>query len=148
MSNVNDLMTRDPISVGPHDTVQHAAQLMDELNVGVLPVCQGEALLGIVTDRDITVRATAVGLDPASVEVDVVMSERVRSCSPQDTAAEVQQQMAQVQIRRLPVVDDDSHLVGIVSLGDIAARDPEGVQDTLRRISTPAEPDRAVQAVP
>jgi CBS domain-containing protein len=147
MTTVNDLMTRDPIFVNPHDSVQRAAQLMDELNVGALPVCSGQTLLGIVTDRDITVRATAVGLDPASTEVDLVMSDRVRCCSPQDTAVDVLRQMSQVQIRRLPVVDSAHCLVGIVSLGDIAAREPEGVQDTLRCISTPAEPDRVTLAV-
>jgi CBS domain-containing protein len=146
MSTINDLMTRDPIFVDPHDTVQRAAQLMDELNVGSLPVCRGQTLLGIVTDRDITVRATAVGLDPASTEVNLVMSDRVRCCTPQDSAADVLHLMSQVQIRRLPVVDAARRVIGMVSLGDIAAREPEGVQDTLRCISTPAEPDRAVLA--
>lgn len=146
MTTIHDLMTRNPIFIDPHDTVQHAAQLMDELNVGSLPVCHGQQLLGIVTDRDITVRATAVGLDPGSTEVDLVMSDRVRCCSPQDSAGEVLQMMSKVQIRRLPVVDDSHRLVGIVSLGDIAVREPEGVQDTLRCISTPAEPDRVVLA--
>jgi CBS domain-containing protein len=143
MTTVSELMTRHPITVGPHDTVQRAAQLMDELNVGSLPVCQGDRLLGIVTDRDITVRATAAGLDPASTEVDLVMSDRVRCCSQQQTTSEVLRQMSSVQIRRLPVLDAQDRLVGIISLGDIAARQPEGVQETLRRISTPSEPDRA-----
>jgi CBS domain-containing protein len=146
MTTVTELMTRDPVTIGPHDTVQRAAQLMDELNVGVLPVCEGEQLLGIVTDRDITVRATAAGLDPRATEVDLVMSDRVRCCSWRQSASEALRQMSQVQIRRLPVVDDDERLVGIVSLGDLAARNPEGVEDTLRRISTPSEPDRAALA--
>lgn len=119
---------------------------MDELNVGALPVCEGVHLLGIVTDRDITVRATAAGLDPALTEVDLVMSDRVRCCSPEHSAAEALQLMASVQIRRLPVLDAGDRLVGIVSLGDLAARRPEGVQETLRRISTPSEPDRAAVA--
>lgn len=146
MTTIAELMTHDPITVGPHDSVQRAAQLMDELNVGSLPVCAGRRVLGIVTDRDITVRATAAGLDPASTAVELVMSDRVRWCHPQQTPAEVLQQMASVQIRRLPVVDEGNRLVGIVSLGDLAARRPEGVEAALRDISTPSEPDRVVLA--
>jgi CBS domain-containing protein len=146
MTTIASLMTRNPITVGPHDTVQRAAQLMDELNVGSLPVCQGSRLLGIVTDRDITVRATAAGLDPALTEVDQVMSDRVRCCSPHETAAEVLRQMCSVRIRRMPVLDEQDRLVGIVALGDMAARRPEGVQETLRCISTPSEPDRTALA--
>jgi CBS domain-containing protein len=117
---------------------------MDELNVGSLPVTRGWHVLGIVTDRDITVRATAAGLDPSKTEVERVMSDRVRCCSMRQAPAEVLAQMAAVQIRRLPVLDDSERLVGIISLGDLAARLPEGVEETLRRISTPSEPDRAV----
>jgi CBS domain-containing protein len=146
MTTIADLMTRDPITVGPYDTVQHAAQLMDALNVGALPVCQGSRLVGIVTDRDITVRATAAGLNAASTEVDMVMSGPVRSCVQEQSADEVLQQMASVQIRRMPVLDKLHRLVGIISLGDIAARRPAGVQEALQRISTPAEPDRAALA--
>jgi CBS domain-containing protein len=146
MTHIAALMTREPVTIGPHESVQRAAQLMDELNVGALPVCRGKEVLGIVTDRDITVRATAAGLDPSSTEVDLVMSDRVRCCTTRHTAAEVLQLMASVQIRRLPVLDDAAQLVGIVSLGDIAAREPAGVGDSLRRISTPSEPDRAALA--
>ena len=142
MTTIADLMTREPIAIDPQDSVQRAAQLMDELNVGALPVCRGQQLLGIVTDRDITVRATAAGLDPASTEVDLVMSDRVRSCSQEQTAADVLRLMSTVQIRRMPVLDEADCLVGMVSLGDIAACETEGVQETLRCISTPAEPDR------
>jgi CBS domain-containing protein len=143
---IADLMTREPITIGPRDSVQRAAQLMDDLNVGALPVCDGALLVGIVTDRDITVRATAAGLDPRLTEVDLVMSDRVRCCSPRQSAAEVLRQMAAVQIRRLPVLDEAQQLVGMVALGDIAVREPEGVQDALRQISLPAEPDRAALA--
>ena len=146
MTIIADLMTRDPITIGPRESVQRAAQLMDDLNIGVLPVCEGTQLVGIVTDRDITVRATAAGLDPRLTEVDLVMSDRVRCCSTGQSPAEVLRQMAGVQIRRLPVLDDAQRLVGMVALGDIAVRRPEGVQDALRHISMPAEPDRAALA--
>lgn len=143
MTTIADLMTRDPVAVRPRETVQRAAQLMDELNVGCLPVCEDWQVRGIVTDRDITVRATAAGLDPKSTEVASVMSEGVRCCSQRQSAAEVLRQMAAVQIRRLPVIDDAGRLVGIVSLGDLAARQPAGVEEALRLISTPSAPDRA-----
>ncbi len=143
MTTVADFMTPDPATIEPDASVQRAAQLMDELNVGVLPVCRGTRLVGIVTDRDITVRATAIGMDPATTPVDLVMSDRVRCCSIGQGAAEVLLRMAQVQIRRMPVVDDDHRLVGIISLGDIAARSCQGVDETLCSISTPAQPDRA-----
>lgn len=146
MTTIADLMTRAPATVGPHDTVQQAAQLMDELNVGVLPVCDGETLVGIVTDRDITVRATAAGLDPARTVVDLVMTDHVRHCSAAHSPADVLRRMAGVGIRRLPVLDDRDRLVGIVSLGDLAARQVDGVAEALRRISTPAGPDRAALA--
>lgn len=146
MTTIADLMTRDPITIGPRDTVQRAAQLMDDLNIGVLPVCDGPQVVGIVTDRDITVRATAAGLDPRLTEVDLVMSEGVRCCNVGQSAAEVLRQMAAVQIRRLPVLDESKRLVGMVTLGDIAVRLPEGVQEALRNISQPAEPDRAALA--
>lgn len=143
MTVIAELMTRDPATVGPGDSVLHAARLMDALNVGALPVCDGTRLVGIVTDRDITVRATAVGLDPATTEVDAVMSERVRTCREGHSAREVLRRMAAVQIRRMPVLDADERLVGIISLGDLAARQPAGVRAALQCISTPAEPDRA-----
>ena len=147
MATIADLMTPEPITVRPDDSVQHAARLMDELNVGALPVCDGEQLIGIVTDRDITVRAIAAGLHPAITAVDLVMSDRVRSCTLWQSPDEVLQQMARVQIRRLPVLDDEARLVGIVALGDLAARhSSDAVEDTLRRISTPAQPDRALAA--
>lgn len=146
MTTVAELMTRDPIAIAPHETVQRAAQLMDELNVGVLPVCEGRTLVGIVTDRDITVRATAVGLDPGTTKVDLVMTDRVRSCSADQSAQDVLRRMSGVQIRRMPVLDAADRLVGMVSLGDIATRDPDGVADALRRISTPSCPDRAAMS--
>ena len=137
-------MTREPVSVSPEDTVQRAAQLMDELNVGALPVCDGERrVLGIVTDRDIAVRAIAVGLMPMVTPVEVVMSRHVRCTWRSQSAGEALAQMAAVQIRRMPVLDDAERLVGIVSLGDLAERHRDGgVEEALRRISTPSAPDR------
>jgi CBS domain-containing protein len=147
MITVATAMTPDPITIRPGESVLRAAQLMDELNVGALPVCRGIQVVGVVTDRDITVRAIAAGLDPATTPVDVVMSDRVRRCTRKQSVAEVLRRMAAVQIRRLMVVDEDDRLVGIISLGDIAEHQGEGVEEALRGISTPSQPDRGGHAL-
>jgi CBS domain-containing protein len=141
---VSEVMTREVRVVGPDRSVREAARLMDELNVGVLPVCDGERLLGILTDRDITVRATAAGRDPDSVRVKEIMSEEVRWCFEDESVEDVATMMGDVQIRRIPVVDRNKRLVGIVALGDLATDRARGTDEALRRISEPSEPDRTV----
>jgi CBS domain-containing protein len=145
MEQVCDVMTRDVRVVSPKDSMQRAAQCMDELNIGVVPVCDGEKLLGVVTDRDIAVRGVAAGKSPERTPVTEVMSEHVRWCYEDQPIDEVLDEMSDTQIRRMPVVDRDKHLVGIVSLGDLAARGGDGthVAQALRDISTPSQPDRA-----
>lgn len=142
MQRVADVMTRGVEVISPQATLQAAAQLMDDLNVGALPVCENRRLVGMITDRDITVRATATGLSPNETPVSEVMTEHTRWCKEHQTTDEVLQQMSDVQIRRLPVLNDQDELVGIVSLGDLATKEPEGVQELLRDISSPSEPDR------
>jgi CBS domain-containing protein len=142
MPSVAEVMTRGVEVIGPDETLQRAAQRMDELNVGALPVCDGQRLLGIVTDRDITVRATAAGLDPHDTRVRDVMSGQIRCCREHESAESVMQQMGDTQIRRLPVLDGDARLVGIVSLGDLAMRAGARVDVALREISSPSQPDR------
>ena len=127
--------------VRPDESLQRAAQVMDELNVGSLPVCDRTGLVGMITDRDITVRATAAGL-PAHTQVSDVMTDHARWCTGEQTVQEAMQQMADVQIRRLPVVDSEHQVVGIVSLGDLAMRHQGHVAAALRRISDPSMPDR------
>ena len=143
MNQVADVMTRDVRVVSPKDSIQRAAQCMDELNVGVVPVCDGSKLLGMVTDRDITVRGVAAG-KMADTPVTEVMSEHVRWCYEDQDIDEVMDEMRDAQIRRLPVISRDKKLVGIVSLGDLADRgsDDKRVGETLKDISTPSEPDR------
>jgi CBS domain-containing protein len=143
MNQVADVMTRNVRTVSPQDSIQHAAQCMDELNVGVVPVCDGSRLLGMVTDRDIAVRGVAAG-KMGDASVTEVMSEHVRWCFEDQDIDEVMDEMRDAQIRRLPVVDRDKKLVGIVSLGDLADRgaDEMRVGETLKDISTPSEPDR------
>lgn len=121
-----------------------AAQMMDDLNVGAIPVLDNGKLVGMVTDRDITVRATAAGLAPDEAHVADVMSTNVRTCTSNQEVDEVLNQMGDEQIRRIPVVDNQSgQVIGIVSLGDMAAKHSAGIDHTLENISTPAEPDRS-----
>jgi CBS domain-containing protein len=144
MQTIQDVMTRDVQTISPQETVQRAAQLMDELNVGAIPVCDGQKLVGMITDRDITVRSTAAGQAPSTTCVADVMSTDVRTCQPNQTVDEVLGQMGDVQIRRVPVIDQQSHqIVGIVSLGDMANKHSSGVGQALDEISDPSEPDRS-----
>ncbi|MGN6390090.1 MAG: CBS domain-containing protein, partial [Burkholderiaceae bacterium] len=151
MQRISEIMTRDVRAVSPHEVVQRAAQLMNELNVGALPVCDGDRLVGMVTDRDIAVRVTAAGRAPDQAHVEEAMSADVRWCFEDQPLDEVMRQMAGTQIRRVPVVShDDAHrLVGIVSLGDLATRaaGDDQVEQTVEKISSPSEPDRSRRGV-
>jgi len=142
MTQAAEIMTTYPITIAPRETLQRAAQLMDEFNVGALPVCENGQLLGIITDRDIAVRAVAVGQDPTETRVGEVMSDKVHACTGDSDVGEVLTEMAELQIRRLMVPDQAQRLVGVISLGDFAVRDPAGVEATLRSISMPGRPER------
>ncbi len=124
MPHVSDIMTRDVRFIAPGDKLQRAAQIMSELDVGALPVCDGERLVGMVTDRDIIVRGTAAGHAPGEACVADVMTERVCWCFEDQPLDELMRQMADSQVRRIPVVsrDEPRRLVGIVALGDLAHR--------------------------
>jgi CBS domain-containing protein len=139
MTTVTDVMTRDVRTLPPTSTIADAAKAMDELNVGVIPVCEGDTLLGMVTDRDIVVRAVAQGLG-GDTPLSRVMSTDVRTARESDDLETVLEEMASSQIRRLPVVDASDALVGIISIGDIAVKgqDEEDVGQSLGEISTPA----------
>jgi CBS domain-containing protein len=134
-------MTRDAATLAPNATVQAAAKMMDELNVGALPVCDGKKLVGILTDRDIVVRAVSAGMDPNS-SVQSIASGPIAWCFDDDDVSDVQRKMADQQIRRLPVVDHEKHLVGIVSLGDLATNADGNMSSTLGAVSSPSAPDR------
>jgi CBS domain-containing protein len=149
MTTVADVMTRGVRTMSPSDTVTKAAQAMDELNVGVIPVCDGDKLVGVVTDRDIVVRGVAQECDANTTKLADVMSTNVRCATEDQDVDEILGEMADSQIRRLPVVDDQKRLVGIVTLGDIADKDAENeidVATSLADISSPAEPDRSGQS--
>ncbi|HYE38433.1 MAG TPA: CBS domain-containing protein [Ramlibacter sp.] len=146
MTTVADVMTRGVRTMRPDDSVVDAARCMDELNVGVIPVCDGDKLVGMVTDRDIVVRGVAQQGQVQNMKLADVMSGHVRCAREEDDVDQVLGEMAEAQIRRLPVVDGNQKLVGIVTLGDIAAKNPEDEGDvamSLGDISSPAEPDRS-----
>ena len=139
MTTVTDVMTRNVRTMAPGDTVADAAKAMRELNVGVIPVCEGDKLLGVVTDRDIVIRAVAEGLD-GGTPLSTVMSSDVRTARETDDLDTVLADMASRQIRRLPVLDASQRLAGIISIGDIAVKgqDEEDVGQSLADISSPA----------
>jgi CBS domain-containing protein len=139
---ISELMTPNPQTVRPDDTLQVAAQTMDELNVGALPVCENGRLVGLLTDRDIVVRATSAGQDPCTTAVATVMTTAPHSLQPDALLQDALRVMQQLQVRRLPVLDDQGMLVGILSLGDLAAAGTTAAAEALENISVPAAPDR------
>ena len=120
MTRIADVMTRGVRTISPTDTVRSAAQAMDELDVGSLPVCDGKRLAGMVTDRDITLRCVAPGLPPDQTQVGQILSGDVRWCRDDTTVDEAVEMMQAARVRRLPVIDQDDRLCGIVSLGDLS----------------------------
>lgn len=135
---VRELMTVDPASLAPQATLGEAATLMKHEDCGSIPIVQGGRLVGIVTDRDIVIRAIAMGKDPLSTRVSEVMSADPVTIRPDDDAKEAESLMAERQIRRLPVTED-GRLLGILVIGQLARRDrdEERVGETLREISEP-----------
>jgi len=147
MTRVSEVMTRGVRAMTPNESVTQAAQAMQALDVGAIPVHDGERIIGIVTDRDIVLRGIAQGRSPDSTPLGDVMSRDVCACYGDESIDEVLQRMSEAQIRRIPVVDHDEHLVGIVSLGDMAVRGSlAAAGEALEEISEPAQPDRDGQA--
>ncbi|MDI3308709.1 MAG: CBS domain-containing protein [Acetobacteraceae bacterium] len=120
---VCDVMSTDVRVATPEDSVQQAAKLMSETDTGVLPVREGDRLVGMVTDRDVAIRLVAEGKDPARTKVREVMSPEVRYVFEDEGLEHVAENMAEQQLRRLPVVNREKRLVGILSLGDIARQE-------------------------
>lgn len=134
---IRDAMTRDVRTVTPESTIREAARMMAEADVGVLPVSAGDKLAGMVTDRDIAIRAVAVGKGP-DYTVGEVMTHEVLYCHDDEDIVDVCENMADIQVRRLPVVDVDKRLVGIISLADIAsAAEAEQAGAALEGITRP-----------
>jgi CBS domain-containing protein len=145
MQPISEVMTRDPAVIAPDADVQKAAQIMRDMNIGAVPVCDGKRLLGMITDRDIAIRATARGLAPNTAHVADVMSQTISWAFDDQTVGEVLQQMGDQQLRRIPVVSrDNMELQGVVSLGDLAVRQPGPTHKSLDEISRDAPPQPKV----
>ena len=144
-----ELMTQNPECVTEQDTVQRAARLMRELNVGLLPVVDdagSRRLRGVITDRDIAVRHVAEGHDPEKYRVgDEMTRDRLYTATPDDELDTVMSRMKDGQVRRVPVVEDE-RVVGIIAQADLSVETPdteaEEVERTLEKISEPARPER------
>jgi CBS domain-containing protein len=137
---LREIMTCDVEVVSGEASLQEAASKMKSLDVGLIPVCDGDRLQGILTDRDITIRATAAGRDPKQVKGADVMSTDIAYCLEDQEVEEAVQLMEARQIRRLPILSSENRLVGIVSLGDIAVHvgDREMAGETLNEVSRPS----------
>ena len=135
---VRDIMTKDIASLRSDDTIERAAQLMRQYNCGSLPVCTQDKLIGIITDRDIAVRSVASGEDVTHKRVGDVMTNDVVFANPETDVNDAARIMSDRQIRRLPVVENNS-LIGIVALGDISLEPAcqDSAEDALKNISKP-----------
>jgi CBS domain-containing protein len=134
---VGECMTRDVRLAGPDETLREAARAMADLDAGVLPVSENDRLIGMITDRDIAVRGVGEGKGP-DARVRDVMSQEIRYCFEDDDADDVLENMGEQQLRRMPVLNAEKRLVGIISIGDIAGREePRRSGEALSEISRP-----------
>ncbi|HEY0943478.1 MAG TPA: CBS domain-containing protein [Steroidobacter sp.] len=135
---IRDAMTRDVCMVRPDQTIRDAAQLMAQMDIGSLPVQDNDRLVGMITDRDIAVRAIAQGKG-ADARVSDVMTSEIRYCYEDQDVEEVTRNMGEQRLRRLPVMNRDKRLVGILSLGDLARDDQsqDEAGEALSGISRP-----------
>ena len=137
-TKVREVMTDRPRAVTPDTPVSEAARLMESEDVGALPVLEGEQLAGIITDRDIVIRAVASEKDPKGMPVREVASREVSTIGPDDNLADALKVMASAQVRRIPVVDEGNRLVGMLSQADVALQVKEkDVGELVGEISKP-----------
>jgi CBS domain-containing protein len=141
---IAEIMTQGPEVITADFNLKDAALKMRELDIGILPIRSDDRLVGMLTDRDITVRAVAEGRIPARTRVGDVMTKAVVYCFEDQDVADAAKLMQEKQIRRLPVLNRQKRLVGIVSLGDVAVHSEEEkiVSETTKDVSEPAEPKR------
>ena len=139
---LRDVMTRDIQDIPPEATLKQAAETMRSLDVGALPVCENNRVIGMLTDRDIAMRAVAEGYDPNEAHVRDAMTGELIYCYEDDTVENAAKLMEEKQIRRLPVMDRNQRLCGIVSLGDLATRtrDDRMSGEVLEQVSEPNRP--------
>jgi len=132
---IRDVMSRDVKLASPNDTVQHAAEMMAEIDAGSIPVGEDDRIVGILTDRDIALRAVARGKAPDECRVRDIMSSEIKYVYEDESVDDLARNMGELQIRRLPVLNRDKRLVGIVSLGDLAAAKKGKAGDALAGVS-------------
>jgi CBS domain-containing protein len=135
---VKEIMTPDVRIASPKDTLQRAAQMMEETDCGVLPVGEDDRLVGMVSDRDITIRAVARGKAPDECTVGEVMSSDVKYIYDDETLEDASRNMSEQQVRRLPVLNRKKRLVGILSLGDLALNAKDNAGKALKDVSQPS----------
>ena len=134
---IRNVMTRNPQLINPDDTIQHAARLMAECDCGILPVSEGDHLVGMISDRDIAIRGIGNGKGPHS-KVRDAMTREVKYCFEDEDAGHLAENMADLQVRRLPVMNRDKRLVGIISLSDLARKEPD-MGKALAEIAQPGD---------
>lgn len=132
---ISDVMTREVRVASPDDTLQCVARVMQEEDFGSLPVAENDRLVGMLTDRDITIRAVGHGLPPLQSKVREIMSTDVRYVYEDESVQDVAKVMGDLHVRRLPVLNRDKRLVGIVSLGDLALSKPASAGNALQSIA-------------
>jgi CBS domain-containing protein len=134
---VSEAMSNDVKIANPNQSIRDAARLMAEIDAGILPVGENDKLVGVITDRDIAIRAVAADKGPATPIRDI-MSKDVKYCFEDDDLDDIAQNMADIKVRRLPVLNSEKRLVGILSLGDMALTDgPGNAGSALCAISEP-----------
>ena len=136
---ISEIMSRDVAIAAPGDSVQKVAQKMAEIDAGIIPVGEKDRLVGMISDRDIVLRAVAKGKSPGKCTARDVMSPDIKYCYEDEKLEDAARNMATLQVKRLPVLDRDKRLVGIVSLGDLAC-EPEADEhskEALQGISQP-----------
>jgi CBS domain-containing protein len=132
---VSEVMTRKVTIASPSDSLRRAAELMEDIDAGVLLVGENDRLVGMLTDRDITLRAVGTGLSPEECTVGEVMSPRVLYVYEDQTVEDVARNMSDLKIRRLPVLNRQKRLVGVVSLGDLALKKESTAAKALKGVS-------------
>jgi CBS domain-containing protein len=136
-SKVRDAMTQHPRTLAPDATIVEAARAMRDEDAGIMPVVEGDRLEGVITDRDIVVRTVADGKNPEEIRVRDVMSERLVTIDPDQDIDEAMRLMAEHQVRRLPVCEEDGRIVGVLAQADVARKgDDSRTGETVEQIST------------
>ncbi|GJL62521.1 MAG: CBS domain-containing protein [Nitrospirales bacterium] len=143
MIKIRDIMTVEIDVVDPETNIQDAAEKMKELGIGIIPICQNHNLIGMLTDRDIIVRAVAEKKEPLHTPVQEVMTQNVIMAYEDQDIEEAERLMSHHQSRRLPIVNQSNLFVGMLTLGDLASRSPkEFAGEVLEEVSQPSKPSR------